>query len=222
MLALVLVASLSTSCSIALQDSVRSSGVYCSTSRFYIISDLLLAAGFAALVSANDGPAESYIPAGLLVGSSLIGIYKRGNCVRHRATATPEEWARDAEREDRKDAEQMARMRNLAHQMDQPTYAPQPTYTPSQPTYTPSQPTYTPSQPTYTPPASSGSTSSTPDWAVQRSNCHAECDRRHDAASTMCRSQWTGSDDASIHGLAECIRMMATQPHIDCSHACDR
>ena len=137
---------LSMSCSVAFQDSVRSSGTQCSTSRFWWVSDLLIAGTFAALVANIDGPPESYIPAGVFVGSGLIGIYKRGNCVRYRETAPPEAWARDAERARVKDEQQAAAMRDLRQSMTEPPppspspppastgdYQPAPTYGTSPP-----------------------------------------------------------------------------------------
>jgi len=111
---------LSMSCSLAFQDSVRSSGTQCSTSRFWFLSDFLLAGGFAYLVAVNDGPAESYIPAAALGGSGLIGIYKRRNCVRHRETAPPEAWARDAERARQEDAARAQVMRDMTQRMQEP------------------------------------------------------------------------------------------------------
>jgi len=123
---IVLLLVLSMSCSVAFQDSVRSSGTQCSTSRFWWVSDLLIAGTFAALVANIDGPPESYIPAGVFVGSGLIGIYKRGNCVRYRETAPPEAWARDAERARVKDEQQAAAMRDLRQSMNEPPPPPPP------------------------------------------------------------------------------------------------
>lgn len=135
------------SCSLAFQDSVRSSGTACSTSRFWYMSDFVMAAGLTYLVATNgDGEAGPYIPGGVLAASGLIGVWKRGNCVRHRETATPEQWARDSERESQRDAARAAQMRDMAARMRQPAYTPQPG---TQPTYT-SGPASTP-PPTYTP-----------------------------------------------------------------------
>jgi len=111
---------MSMSCSIAFQDSVRSSGTQCSTSRFWFLSDFLIAGTFSALVANIDGPAESYIPAAVLAGSGLIGIYKRHNCVRYRETAPPEAWARDAERARRDDEARAQAMREMTARMNQP------------------------------------------------------------------------------------------------------
>ena len=90
---------LSMSCSVLLQDSVRSSSVYCSTSRFYYLADLVIAGAGAYAITRPSNPPNSlvWIPVGVEVGSAAIGILKRHNCVRWRETAPPEVWAAAAE-----------------------------------------------------------------------------------------------------------------------------
>jgi len=80
-------------CSIAFQDSVRSSSVYCSTSRVWAAGDLVMAGGGVfALSRGAEGKAVGPV-VGLLVASAVIGLYKRHNCVNFRETAPPEVWA---------------------------------------------------------------------------------------------------------------------------------
>lgn len=118
-------------CSVVFQDSVRSSGTACSTSRFWYASDFLMAAGIAYLV-ATEAPDETggYVPVGVLALSGAIGVWKRGNCVRHQETATPEQWARDSAREAERDAARAEQLRNMTSRMQQPpSPAPQPVST---------------------------------------------------------------------------------------------
>lgn len=152
----------SLSCSVAFQASVRSSSVYCSTSRFYYISDLLIAGtGTFLLANAGNGEALAYVGPGLFAGSALIGIIKRNHCVRLRETAPPEVWAAAAEAQRRQaeadaaaraqwQADQEAAAQQQAQQQQQQQQQPQePTYDQTQ------QPTYQqpePQQPTYQPP----------------------------------------------------------------------
>jgi hypothetical protein len=72
------------SCSVAFQKSVRSSKADCSDSRFWWMSDVLIAGGLAYAASANGAPATAYSLPALFIGSALIGSMKRGNCVRYR------------------------------------------------------------------------------------------------------------------------------------------
>jgi hypothetical protein len=95
-------------CSVAFQDSVRSSGVYCSTSRFYYVSDIVLATAFTVAAAKNNVPAVSYTPAGALALSSAYGWWKRGNCIEHREHATPEMWAHDSQKQRENDQRQSA------------------------------------------------------------------------------------------------------------------
>src|SRR5258705_6697061 len=81
------------SCSVVFQDSVRSSSVYCSTSRFWFLSDFLLTGTYLYAMSRANPPPVGYAPAAVFGGSGLIGIYKRHNCVEWRAHAPPEVWA---------------------------------------------------------------------------------------------------------------------------------
>jgi len=145
------------SCSVAFQASVRSSSVNCSTSRFYYISDLLIAgAGVAAFASAGNPDTAVYVLPGLFAGSALIGIIKRNHCVRFRETAPPEVWAAAAEAQRRQaeadaaaraqwQAEQEAAAQQAAQQQQQPA---QQTYPEPAQTYQPAEP----AQPTYQPP----------------------------------------------------------------------
>jgi hypothetical protein len=138
------------SCSVAFQDSVRSSGTYCSTSRLWYVSDFVMSAGLTYLVVSTDADeAAAYVPGALLATSGLIGVWKRGNCVRHRQTASPEQWARDSERESARDAARAERTREMSERMRQPTSAPPPIST-SQPS---SAPPSSPPQPSIRPQA---------------------------------------------------------------------
>lgn len=94
-----LAAMISLSCSVVLQDGVRSSGTECSESRFYYLTDLLAAAAWTGVIASRtvtengvsmqaNGPV-AYTPAALLVGSALIGIYKRNHCVGYRKAHPP-------------------------------------------------------------------------------------------------------------------------------------
>lgn len=134
-------------CSVVLQDSVRSSGTQCSSSRFWYASDLLMAAGLAYLV-VSEAPDEggAYVPVGVLAASGAIGVWKRSNCVRHQETATPEQWARDSMRESQRDAARAEQMRNMTERMKQSRSAPPPASTPS-----PSRPPAPTGQPTWRP-----------------------------------------------------------------------
>ncbi|MEO8705181.1 MAG: hypothetical protein ABI867_34365 [Kofleriaceae bacterium] len=85
-------------CSLGFQQSVRGRSVYCSTSRFWYLSDLLIggAATYVLATKAQDAPGIAYAPGGLFLGSAALGIYKRHNCVRWRETAPQAEWDRMA------------------------------------------------------------------------------------------------------------------------------
>ena len=85
-------------CSLGFQKSVRSSGTLCSNSRGWYIADATLgaAAGYFAATELNEGTA--FIPAGVLLASAAVGVYKRRNCVHHQETATPEQWAQDRQK----------------------------------------------------------------------------------------------------------------------------
>src|SRR5687767_5185940 len=100
----------STGCSVGFQRSVRSSSVYCSESRFWYLSDFVLAGAYTYAMSRvpESLGAKGYIPTAVFAGSGLIGIYKRHNCVKWRKEAPPEVWAAAAEAE-RLRAEQAAR-----------------------------------------------------------------------------------------------------------------
>lgn len=101
-------------CSLLLQDGVRSRSVYCSTSRAYYITDLALG-GIYTYVAATripDKQAAVYAPSALFLGSGVLGIYKRHNCVKWREEAPQAEWDRMAavvEAERQAAAEQAAR-----------------------------------------------------------------------------------------------------------------
>lgn len=147
-------------CSVAFQDSVRSSGTYCSTSRFWYVSDFLVAAGLTYIVVSTDpGETGAYAPGGVLAASALYGVWKRRNCVRHQETATPEQWARDSARKSRRDAAQAEQMRNLTARLQESQSAPPPTSTPAPSSQPPAQtrpPTSRPGrQTTNTPPGNS-------------------------------------------------------------------
>src|SRR5260221_5418858 len=92
---LLLVASLSsTSCAVLFQDSVSKASVYCSTSHFYYISDLLIAGAYSVLVARMGHPqAVQFLPAALPAADAVVGILRRGGCLRSRQTAPREEWA---------------------------------------------------------------------------------------------------------------------------------
>ena len=96
-LAAIAIACCTMSCSVVFQDSVRSSSVYCSTSRFWYLSDFVLTGTYLYAMSRADPPPVGYAPAAVFGGSGLIGIYKRHNCVKWRASAPPEVWAAAAE-----------------------------------------------------------------------------------------------------------------------------
>gem|GEM_PF-774274 len=76
----------SASCSVAFQDSVRSSQRECSTSLGWVASDLILAGGAAFVASrgSEQDPQAFVVPAqifaGLFVASAAIGVYKRHHC----------------------------------------------------------------------------------------------------------------------------------------------
>ena len=80
------------SCSVVLQDGVRSSGLDCSPSRGYWIVDALFAISTAATAITLEAPVPVFIVPGLFVGSVFIGRYKRSNCVDLRRSTTPEQW----------------------------------------------------------------------------------------------------------------------------------
>jgi hypothetical protein len=115
-----LIAVTSLSCSVALQPSVRSSSVECSTSIGYAAVDAVVAGGFGFQVSRGIGHSPrpaNVVPAGIATGvmvtSALIGLYKRHNCARWRETAPPEVWAEVAERH-RREAEAEAQAARAA------------------------------------------------------------------------------------------------------------
>jgi hypothetical protein len=136
-----------TSCSLVLQDGVRRRSVYCSTSRFYWMSDVLVGAAstYVAATRIPDRHVEVvYAPSALFLGSGLLGIYKRHNCVRWRETAPPEEWERmaavvRAEQEaaaraaEQAEAERAARQAALDAQAQQQQQDQQPQDQPQQP-----------------------------------------------------------------------------------------
>lgn len=110
---------LSTSCSVVLQDSVRSSSVYCSTSNFWWVSDVALASAWGFVVSRASNPANppvAYVPTAVFGASALLGIYKRHNCVRWRETAPPEVWAAMAEAQRRQAEANAAAAQEAANQ----------------------------------------------------------------------------------------------------------
>ncbi len=99
------------SCSLGFQESVRSAGTLCSNSRVWFIADASLAgaAGYVAATQLNEGTA--FIPAGVLLASAAIGVYKRRNCIDLQESAAPEQWASDRRRAKRKVQEQAAQER---------------------------------------------------------------------------------------------------------------
>jgi hypothetical protein len=71
----------------------------------YVAGDVLVAAAgiYAASTAWSHNPQPPYVPlsegtAGVFAASSLVGMYKRHNCVRWRETAPPEVWAEYAAR----------------------------------------------------------------------------------------------------------------------------
>lgn len=108
-----------TSCGMFVQDSVTFHGTQCSDSRFWYITDALATGAFLYLAQENDAPSESYLPAAGLAASGLAGWYKRKNCLEHQGRATPEQWARDAERSRQSDEAQRRALGHLREQMAQ-------------------------------------------------------------------------------------------------------
>lgn len=214
------------SCATLVQDSVRSSGVYCSTSRFYYLTDLVLATGLAVGVSSIDGPPESYLPTAVLAGSGVYGIFKRGRCLRHRETATPEEWARDAARESDKDAARFAAMRSMAANLRTP---PPPESAPPAATAPPA------SSPS---PATSGSsgTAVRPEQAPAPPEstepalfaCRNQCKREYDTLvedcrvrADVCRTACSAGNDDCATGCASWYATCASSNKlVTCSKAC--
>jgi hypothetical protein len=85
------------SCSLAFQDSVSSRSVYCSDSRFWYISDLVIGgAATYVLATRAEAPPAAFLPGALFLGSGAYGIYKRHNCVKWKETAPASEWERMA------------------------------------------------------------------------------------------------------------------------------
>lgn len=84
------------SCSVLFQRSVRSSSVYCSNSRFWYMSDVVIGGGMTYVAAAKANDSRAYIPGAVFFSSALLGIYKRHNCVKWQEKAPPEEWARMA------------------------------------------------------------------------------------------------------------------------------
>jgi len=151
-------------CSLLLQDGVRSRSVYCSTSRAYYITDLALG-GIYTYVAATRIPEKQavvFAPSALFLGSGVLGIYKRHNCVDWREKAPQAEWDRMASvvaAEQQAAAEQAARdqaareeaqrqaaaqyaamleqqaQQQVIDQQNQPAPAPEPE--PAQPVYRP-------------------------------------------------------------------------------------
>jgi hypothetical protein len=76
----------SLSCSVVLQDGVRSSGAACSTSYAYSVGDVILAVAWEFVLSrgTDPNPELDHIPTGVFGLSSLVGLYKHHNCVRYR------------------------------------------------------------------------------------------------------------------------------------------
>jgi hypothetical protein len=88
---------LTSSCSLAFQDSVSGRSVYCSDSRFWYISDLVIGgAATYVLATRSEAPAVAYLPGAVFLGSGALGIYKRHNCVQWKETAPASEWERMA------------------------------------------------------------------------------------------------------------------------------
>jgi hypothetical protein len=120
------IAVMSVSCSVALQPSVRSASVECSTSYGYAATDVVLAGGFAFAASrgTDKSPQPQYVPyseigAGVMAASALLGLYKRHNCVRWRETAPPEVWAEVAERHRREAEAQAQAIAEAARQQEE-------------------------------------------------------------------------------------------------------
>jgi hypothetical protein len=70
-------------CATLVQSSVRSAGTECSTTRFWIASDVVLAGLSAYAANQADGDAGSYVPAGVFATSALYGVFKRSRCERY-------------------------------------------------------------------------------------------------------------------------------------------
>ncbi|MBT8494500.1 MAG: hypothetical protein KJO07_15695 [Deltaproteobacteria bacterium] len=87
------------SCSVVFPGSVRSAGLDCSDSRFWLGSDLVLAGGSFYLANevSTDGDSEAanlYLGFGAVFAASAVyGYFKRRNCANHLEQATPEQWA---------------------------------------------------------------------------------------------------------------------------------
>jgi len=111
---------LAAGCSLVFQDSVRGRSVYCSTSRFWYGSDLVIGGSmlYVAADRVPDSNNAKYLPAGLFLGSAALGIYKRHNCVQWREKAPPEEWQRMAAvvAAERQAAAEAAAQREVARQ----------------------------------------------------------------------------------------------------------
>jgi hypothetical protein len=85
------------SCSLAFQDSVSGRSVYCSDSRFWYVSDLVIGgAATYVLATRAEAPPAAFLPGALFLGSGALGIYKRHNCVKWKETAPASEWERMA------------------------------------------------------------------------------------------------------------------------------
>lgn len=204
-------------CSVVMQDSVRSSGTGCSTSRFWYASDFLMAAGLTYLV-VTEAPDEggAYVPVGVLAASGAIGVWKRSNCVRHQETATPEQWARDSARESERDAARAEQLRNMTTRMKESSSVSPPVSTPSP--SGPPAPTSRPGRelpdasPASTPPTSTqlggtcrcrGYPLGHPRATEQRpESCTASKDGAASSCDSSCKAQ--GYAIGVFHGLSSC------------------
>src|SRR5262245_23946222 len=116
---LLLMVATSSGCSVFFQDSVRSDGVYCSTSRFWVASDVALA-GVAVYGASESGEKGMLIPAGTFAASAAYGLFKRSRCISYRSNASYETWQRDTAEQERRDEAQMNAMRAFRQQVVQP------------------------------------------------------------------------------------------------------
>jgi hypothetical protein len=119
---------LSLSCSVTLQDSVRSSSVDCSTSRGYYVADFLIAASAAGAAATAPGlPSEAraagFVDTAVFGASALYGVYKRNRCMRWRDTAPREEWERIANLHQQEAEQRAAQVAGWRQQLEQQAVA---------------------------------------------------------------------------------------------------
>lgn len=104
MLVAMLILSSTSSCGFLIQDSVTFHGTQCSDSYVWLGGDIVASA---VLVGGAAETPETLLPALTFLASAAIGYYKKNNCEAHQRGASPEEWARDAERTRRENARKM-------------------------------------------------------------------------------------------------------------------